>query len=281
MNKVMIVSLLFNRQPLSKVCIESLFNYTTEPFDLFLWDNGSGKPTQELLDKLEGLKFVNGSTINIIRSKENIGVTEALRTLQGHRKPGQHWMKMDNDVIVPKDPAWLTDMREILENNVDNIKIIGFPPHEPKFFFNNFGEYVGGFKEHVLKLRTPLTSKGIRKVMSYRSEIILAWCFLADQCVFSGFVYPTGVKKYGAGCEASVGIYMKEHNISAAYIYPPSMPMSAEKLDLINEMCVEFIDYHKWKERKLLEQDIKGEEFYPTKLGNDDSELKIRKELIG
>jgi GT2 family glycosyltransferase len=136
MSKVMIVCLLFNRQPFTKLCLENLFNYTSEPFDLFLWDNGSEKPTLDLLDKLEGLKFVNGSTITVIRNKVNLGISDSEAKLQKFRKPGQHFMKLDNDVIVPKDSMWLTTLCEIMDNNTEGIKVVGYPMHDPKYFLH-------------------------------------------------------------------------------------------------------------------------------------------------
>jgi hypothetical protein len=275
MNKVMVVILLFNRQPLSKLCIENLFNYTLEPFDLFLWDNASEKPMQELLDKMEGLKFVNGSTVTIIRNKVNFGAGGSQAETQKLRKPGQHYLKLDNDLLVPKDPNWLTTLREILEKNTDGFQVIGYPIYDSKYFFENDKMFI----PTGLKLSSPLTTDGRIRVLVYRTLYVIGLALLSS-IFMDKFRFPSGVKKYGEGDDMSIWGFAHQNKIPMIYTHPPSMPEYMEGNDYLLAMCPEFREYHDWKVTLLKAKDKNTPDFHPTKVGNDTSELKIRKELI-
>ena len=275
MNRVMIATLLFNRQPCTKACLESLFNYTAEPFDLFLWDNGSEKPTQELLDKVEGLEFANRTTITVIRNGENVGISDSLAALQEMRQPGQHWMKLDNDVIVPKDPMWLTDMLDILESNDAGLQVIGYPPHPDGFFFT-----YEPFVRAKIGLAQPLTSNGMDEVFVYRSESILGWLFLASSDFMDEFKYPSNVKKYGEGCDAALSAFASTNLVPMAYIHPVSMAGSANSM-LACKQCAEADEYQEWKMQMLATASrAEGWDFRPSTVGNDSTALKIRADLL-
>lgn len=270
-NKIMIACLLFNRQPLTKLCLENLFNYTLEPFDLFLWDNGSEKPTQDLLDKLEGMRFVNGSTITIIRNKTNIGISDSQAQLQKLRCAGQHFMKLDNDVIVPKDPIWLTVLREVLERNTDGFQVAGYSGLPSPNFYSN-----PALIRHVLTFKTPL-SDGRLKCDAYRATLISGF-FMMHSIYMDKFVFPSGVRKYGEGCDAAVSEFSCVNSIPMLIVRPPSSPDWMDNHDHLTSQCPEWVEYHAWKVSCLNKVD-KGD-FRPTVVGNDTSELRIRKELM-
>ena len=271
MNKIMMVCLLFNRQPLTKLCLENLFNYTTEPFDLFLWDNGSEKPTQDLLDKIEGLKFINGTTVTIIRNKTNIGISDSQAQLQKLRKPGQHFMKLDNDVIVPKDPIWLTILTEILERNTEGFEVAGYSGLPPKNFYSN-----PALEHHPVRFQTPL-SDGRLIVDAYRTTLISGFIMLRSSYM-DKFTFPSGVRKYGEGCDAAVSEFSYVNKIPMLLIRPPSCPDWMDNHDHLVLQCPEWKEYHNWKV-SCLERRDEGN-FKPTVIGNDTSELRIRKDLI-
>mgnify|MGYP001275461372 CR=1 FL=1 len=133
MNRILIATLSFNRQPYTKRFIESLFNGTNEPFDLVIIEQGSAKPAKDFCKYLEGKKTENGSNIRVIWNEENVGIPIALNQALSLRQPSQHFMKIDNDVIIPNDyHDWLSNMIEIVENHreKDPIKIIGLSPYE-------------------------------------------------------------------------------------------------------------------------------------------------------
>jgi GT2 family glycosyltransferase len=54
---------------------------------------------------------------------ENIGTAAAINQAWRHRKPGQHCIKMDNDVIIHSD-TWIDDMAEAIERE-PQIGIVG------------------------------------------------------------------------------------------------------------------------------------------------------------
>lgn len=261
MNKVFIVTMLFNRQPYAKVYLENLFNYTDEPFDLILWDNGSQAPMQRLLDKVENLKFKNGSTVTIIRNKTNEGVGATLHHAQKLRKPHQHFMQLDADVIVPKDSKWLNKLIHIIEKNTENIEVIGFPQYNPKHFYDN---YPG----HIIYIDNV-------SYCVHDTADILGCCFLGHQKLFSKFNYPHSKKKYGEGCDLALITYARNNNTKMAYIRPASM---VEFLDDIF-VCKENGEYLKWKTETISNPRF-FEDFKPTEVGDDDSELNIYKHLL-
>lgn len=276
MNKVMIVSLLFNRQPFTKLFIENLINNTNEPFDLVLWDNGSQDPTQKLLDKIEKLKFKNGSTIKIIRNEFNHGIASSLYKIQDLRKNGQHFMKIDNDVAVPKNKNWLKEMINIIENNNNNIHIVGYPPHGEDFFYNNFEE-------------SQIEING-NKIQVYYSTAILACCFIASNKFFDKFRYKNYEKKYGIGCDGDIRKYIEKENLRGVYIRPKNDMITFLECDpKYHDKCPEANEYHQWKlnilntsnEQINNNDEVKNEyNFIPTLVGNDESELNIDKELL-
>lgn len=149
MNKVLICTLSYNRQPYTKRFIEGLFNNTNEPFDLVIVEQGSAEPAKNFVKFLDGKKTENGSNIRVIYNEGNVGIPLALNQALKLRNPSQHFMKIDNDVILPSGyENWLTDMIEIIENcrDKDPIKIIGLSPY-------NFDR-----KDHYPRRHTYLTN---------------------------------------------------------------------------------------------------------------------------
>ena len=270
----MICCLTFNRQPFTKLCLENLFNGTNEPFDLFLWDNGSEKPTLDLLDKLEGLKFKNGTTITIIRNKVNFGISDSQAALQKFRKAGQHFIKLDNDVIVPKDPMWLTTLCEILDHNTVGFQVVGYPQHSPQFFYT--------YKDFVrmdIKL-PPLTADGREFVEVYKTPLMIGQ-FLLSSKFMDRFTFPSSVKSYGEGDDIAVGDFAGKNKIPMAFIRPPSMPDWMENNAYLLAKCPEYKEYQAWKVSCLTWKNrAEVADFKPTMVGNDLSELMIRKDLI-
>jgi glycosyltransferase involved in cell wall biosynthesis len=79
---------------------------------LFIVNNNSCKKTYDFLMKWkeESDYFAN---ITIIHLPENIGTAKAINTAWKHRKPGEHLVKMDNDVLV-FNYKWVDVMEEVL-----------------------------------------------------------------------------------------------------------------------------------------------------------------------
>ena len=133
MNKVLITTLSWNRCTYTKRLLETLLNNTNTSVDFIIVDNGSADSTINFLKTIENKKTKNGSTIRIHYNNRNLGVSEGLNIGLSYRLPEQHFMKLDNDMIIPNQPEWLNEMIEIIELSkpIDNVKIIGLSPFDP------------------------------------------------------------------------------------------------------------------------------------------------------
>ena len=85
---------------------------------LFISDNGSCQATQELY------AYYTGTVpFELIQNGENIGTANAINRAWAHREPGEHCVKMDNDVVIHY-PGWADLMERVFE--VDSqIGIVG------------------------------------------------------------------------------------------------------------------------------------------------------------
>jgi glycosyltransferase involved in cell wall biosynthesis len=100
------------RTKYTKRTLDNLFNIDGNVnFDkhrLIIIDNGSCKETKELLEE-----YNNWYCLTVITNKENVGTAKAINQAWAHRKPGEHLIKMDNDVVVLYN-GWVDDMEEVL-----------------------------------------------------------------------------------------------------------------------------------------------------------------------
>jgi len=137
MNKILIGVTSFGRLSYTKKCLEAL-EATTHPFDCIIADNCSPNPeVKEFLKQYDPKVLPNGSTFKVLFLDQNYGVGKALNKILLHRKPEQHFMKLDNDVVMPSkiftdlpdhlqitedqvNPRWLDEMLDFLENNENN-----------------------------------------------------------------------------------------------------------------------------------------------------------------
>lgn len=76
---------------------------------IFVIDNGSCQETKAFLDK-----FPN--SINLITSPVNLGTAEAINLAWKHRQPGEHAVKMDNDVEFYR-AGWVDELEEAIERD--------------------------------------------------------------------------------------------------------------------------------------------------------------------
>lgn len=133
MNRVLVCTLSFNRQPFTKRFLETFFAATSEPIDLVIIEQGSGEPAKKLCRLVDGKTTENGSTIRVIWNERNVGIPAGLNQAMSLKFTEQHYMKIDNDVIFPLGyPEWLTHIIEIAENHPDKdpVKIMGLSPFD-------------------------------------------------------------------------------------------------------------------------------------------------------
>jgi glycosyltransferase involved in cell wall biosynthesis len=105
-------------------CITKLLRHLMSKYhEINIINNGSTcVKTNKFLERIEEI-FIYKNHINVISQPENIGTAAAINQAWRHRKPGQHCIKMDNDVIIHSD-TWIDDMVEAIERE-PNIGIIG------------------------------------------------------------------------------------------------------------------------------------------------------------
>ncbi len=78
---------------------------------LIVSDNGSCPATHELYGALAGLL-----PFDVIYNEENIGTANAINLAWRQRAPGEHAVKMDNDVVVHA-AGWLDQIEEVFERD--------------------------------------------------------------------------------------------------------------------------------------------------------------------
>lgn len=89
---------------------------------LIVVDNNSCKATQEvyrwLLNYMVDTEYATGMqpNINIAGSNENVGTARAINKAWKLRRPGEHCIKMDNDIIV-NSPGWVDELEEAIRRD--------------------------------------------------------------------------------------------------------------------------------------------------------------------
>lgn len=106
------------RTELTEKTIDSLFETVDfKKHRLFIIDNGSCEETQRVLEAAMWQYNLNGwpgENFTLIKNSENIGTARAINKAWKHRKPGEHAIKMDNDVVIHQS-GWVEAMEEAIE----------------------------------------------------------------------------------------------------------------------------------------------------------------------
>lgn len=89
-----------------------------EKHRLFIIDNASCEATKELLDSLKAVV-----PFTLITNETNIGTAKAINMAWKERNPGEHVIKMDNDVVIHQS-GWVDLMEEAISRE-PKIGIIG------------------------------------------------------------------------------------------------------------------------------------------------------------
>jgi GT2 family glycosyltransferase len=85
---------------------------------LVISDNGSCQETQDMY-----IRMGAGLSFTVIKNGENLGTARAINRGWSLRKPGEHVLKMDNDVVV-NHAGWADEMEEVFERD-SSIGIVG------------------------------------------------------------------------------------------------------------------------------------------------------------
>lgn len=110
------------RAEYTKTCIDYVLwaiDASDHEHQLYLIDNASTCPeTREYLRDIS-----DHPRVTLITNTVNIGTAEAINKAWRYRQPGQHCVKMDNDVII-HDIKWIDKLRDAI-NRDDRIGICG------------------------------------------------------------------------------------------------------------------------------------------------------------
>ncbi|MGL4791571.1 MAG: glycosyltransferase [Anaerotignaceae bacterium] len=102
------------KQVLDSIFLQGIYIH----HDFWVIDNNSCQATKDLL-----ISYEEEGLINVITNEQNIGTAEAVNLAWKYRVPGQHCIKMDNDVTI-NSFSWVTEMVEAIERD-ERIGIVG------------------------------------------------------------------------------------------------------------------------------------------------------------
>ncbi|MTI80116.1 MAG: glycosyltransferase [Firmicutes bacterium] len=93
----------YNQLEYTKLCLESIFTYTMEPFELIVINNGSSDGTKEYLKELSQ----QHDNVKVINNEENLGYGAACNQglIAGQ---GDYFLILNNDTVVTE--GWLARM---------------------------------------------------------------------------------------------------------------------------------------------------------------------------
>lgn len=97
----------WNRLELTRAMLTSL-EVSLPYLQTIIVDNGSTDGTQAWL-----AEWVTGREAELIALPDNIGCPRALNVALEHRQNGQAVIKLDNDVLLPDDPAWVAEVVDL------------------------------------------------------------------------------------------------------------------------------------------------------------------------
>lgn len=110
---ISIIILTYNQLEYTKMCIESIFEYTNEPFELIMVDNGSTDGTMEYLKSIVSFS-PSLVRYKVIQNSENMGFARGCN--QGiEDAAGEYILLLNNDVIVTE--GWLKRMLSRLKQD--------------------------------------------------------------------------------------------------------------------------------------------------------------------
>lgn len=96
--------------------------------------NGFTDETYKIIEDFEDIIYM------VVNNEENIGTAKAINKIWVHRKPEQHLIKLDDDVLIHQ-AGWIEELEECINRN-NRIGIIGLkrkdcwenPNHENPFY---------------------------------------------------------------------------------------------------------------------------------------------------
>ena len=154
---------------------------------LFIIDNGSFVETKLLLDAYKNTYF--GQQISIITLPENIGTAKAINLAWKERKPGEHCIKMDNDVIINQS-GWVDEMEEAIEREPQ----IGICGLKRKDLWQHPGHPDRMYKSELIMLPH---EPGQRWIIAEKTRDIMGTCTMFNSALLDKIGYLFQPSLYG------------------------------------------------------------------------------------
>jgi GT2 family glycosyltransferase len=168
----LIVMTTFNRMLYTRQTLESLAA-TPSDFVCVIVDNGSRPDSAQFLKDWVDRDVTNRFIVKFL--DKNYGVGKAVNYGARLRKPGQHLMKLDNDVVLPTvansinagelNPTWLMQTLDLLENNRESLSHVGFSSYPDIYLKTHSHEFVWEALE--------TTTGNKHEIMFYRGKTVL------------------------------------------------------------------------------------------------------------
>lgn len=154
---------------------------------LFIIDNGSFVETKLLLDAYKNT--YSGQQISIITLPENIGTAKAINLAWKERKPGEHCIKMDNDVIINQS-GWVDEMEEAIEREPQ----IGICGLKRKDLWQHPGHPDRMYKSELIMLPH---EPGQRWIIAEKTRDIMGTCTMFNSALLDKIGYLFQPSLYG------------------------------------------------------------------------------------
>lgn len=104
-----------DRLQYAKKAIESLCLSTDRDRDDIHFVINGGDFIPEIRDYIDSFRSNNRGNITVIVSQENLGTARGINLSWVHRKPGQHAIKIDDDIILDCRKGWINKLEEAVE----------------------------------------------------------------------------------------------------------------------------------------------------------------------
>jgi GT2 family glycosyltransferase len=101
------------RSKITMECLDGIYQTVDlKKHRLIIVDNNSCENTKELFTRFSGRRFIE----QVITLPDNIGTARAINQAWKLRQPGEHCIKMDNDIII-NSPSWVDELEEAIRRD--------------------------------------------------------------------------------------------------------------------------------------------------------------------
>lgn len=171
------------RTELTRRTLESLFDTVDfRKHRLIVSDNNSCADTQKIYDN-------QSATYSVIYNNENLGTSRAINRAWQYRKPGEHAIKIDNDVVIHQS-GWVDEMEEAIIRD-SQIGIIGL---KRKDIIQNTQHPDINFRSELVQLPH---DNGQRWVIVERTPDIIGTCTMFNSALLDKVGFSKQVRNYG------------------------------------------------------------------------------------